>query len=206
MVRSSRKSVVFLFALLAFLFNPLGPEDLQAHPGGVDANGGHYNSKTGEYHQHSRSKSNGQSSTDKHSTSSTWTGMVVGISDGDTIKVMRDGQQVTIRLYGVDTPEKKQAFGQAAKRFTAEVVAGKMVDVKSVDIDRYGRTVGLVTVNGFILNQALVRSGNAWVYDRYCKKAFCADWKGLETQARAARVGLWADPGAQAPWDWRRKN
>lgn len=56
-----------------------------------------------------------------------WTGKVVGISDGDTIKVLQDGKQVKIRLYGVDTPEKKQAFGKAAKKFTGSLVAGKVV-------------------------------------------------------------------------------
>jgi len=35
---------------------------------------------------------------------------VIGISDGDTIKVLHEGTQVRIRLYGIDTPEKRQAF------------------------------------------------------------------------------------------------
>ena len=35
-----------------------------------------------------------------------FTGKVVGVTDGDTIKVIHDGKQVKIRLYGVDTPEK----------------------------------------------------------------------------------------------------
>lgn len=42
-------------------------------------------------------------------TSHAWTGKVDGISDGDTIKVLQDGKQVKIRLYGVDTPETAQA-------------------------------------------------------------------------------------------------
>lgn len=44
-----------------------------------------------------------------------WPGQIVSITDGDTIKVLHDGQQVKVRLYGIDAPEKKQAFGQAAK-------------------------------------------------------------------------------------------
>ena len=39
-------------------------------------------------------------------------GQVVKVSDGDTITVLAPGnQQVKIRLYGIDCPEKKQAFG-----------------------------------------------------------------------------------------------
>jgi len=37
-----------------------------------------------------------------------WTGKVVGVSDGDTITVMHDGKGEKIRLYGVDTPEKSR--------------------------------------------------------------------------------------------------
>jgi endonuclease YncB( thermonuclease family) len=44
---------------------------------------------------------------------------VIGISDGDTIKVLHEGTQVKIRLYGIDTPERRQAFGNKAKQFTA---------------------------------------------------------------------------------------
>ena len=74
----------------------------------------------------------------------------------------------------LDTPEKKQAFGQKAKDFTASMVAGKMVDVEPVDQDRYGRTVGLVTVVGQSLNDELVKNGFAWVYRQYCRRGECS--------------------------------
>ena len=35
-----------------------------------------------------------------------FTGKVVGISDGDTLSVLREGRAVKVRLYGVDAPEK----------------------------------------------------------------------------------------------------
>ena len=43
-------------------------------------------------------------------------GKVVGISDGDTLTVLRDRQQVKVRLHGVDAPESGQPFGAASKR------------------------------------------------------------------------------------------
>jgi len=44
-----------------------------------------------------------------------WSGEVVGITDGDTITVLRDKEQVRIRLYGIDCPEGGQhsAKGQS---------------------------------------------------------------------------------------------
>ena len=77
--------------------------------------------------------------------------------------------------------------------------------MESIDTDRYGRTVGLVAVNGVSLNKELVRGGFAWVDDRYCMKSFCAEWKGLEAKARDNGAGLWADRNAKAPWKWRRE-
>lgn len=135
-----------------------------------------------------------------------WPGQVVSVTDGDTIKVLQDGRETKIRLYGVDTPEKKMAFGQKAKDFTSSMVAGKVVDVEPVDQDRYGRTVGIVTVAGRNLNEELVKFGFAWVYRQYCRRGECSTWLKEEGQARAARIGLWVDPAPVPPWDWRRKN
>lgn len=40
------------------------------------------------------------------------TGKVVSVADGDTITILDSSKkQHKIRLYGIDTPEKKQAFG-----------------------------------------------------------------------------------------------
>lgn len=133
-----------------------------------------------------------------------WPGQVVSVTDGDTIKVLQDGRETKIRLYGVDTPEKKMAFGQKAKDFTASMVAGKVVEVEPVDQDRYGRTVGIVTVAGRNLNEELVKNGFAWVYRQYCRRGECSTWLKEELQARAARIGLWADPAPVPPWDWRK--
>ena len=133
-----------------------------------------------------------------------WTGKVVGVSDGDTVKVLKDGKQVKIRLYGIDTPEKGQPFGNKAKKFTTNFAANKMADVKPVDTDRDGRIVGLVTVYGKSLNKALIRSGYAWVYRDYCKESFCYEWTKLEYIAKKAKAGLWIQPNPIPPWKWRR--
>jgi len=133
-----------------------------------------------------------------------WSGKVVEISDGDTITVLHDGKSERIRLYGIDTPEKRQAFGKKAKQFTSSMVYGKTVEVETKDTDRYGRTVALVYVNGESLNEALVKDGYAWVYRRYCKEFFCKDWLSLESAARDGKVGLWSEPNHVPPWDFRQ--
>jgi len=129
-------------------------------------------------------------------------GRVVGVADGDTITVLHDGRAEKIRLYGIDAPEKGQAFGQRAKEFTAELAFGITVTVRVRDHDRYGRTVAEVVLpDGQSLNQELVRAGYAWWYRRYSKDPILAR---LEADAHDAHRGLWADPHPVPPWDWRR--
>ena len=125
---------------------------------------------------------------------------------GDTIKVLRDREQVKIRLHGIDTPEKAQAFGKKAKKFTARMVAGKTVDVEQTGAVTYGRPVAIITVGGKNLNESLVSAGYAWVYRKYCKQSYCNDWLKLEANARNNQLGLWKDPHAMAPWEWRHKD
>ena len=69
--------------------------------------------------------------------------------------------------------------------------------------DRYGRTVGLVYINGQCLNEELVRAGFAWVYIKYCKKAICTDWRRLEAAAKANKNGLWSHTNPIPPWEYR---
>ena len=64
------------------------------------------------------------------SSAQSWSGECVAVADGDTVKVMRDRERLKIRLYGIDCPEKRQAFGTRAKVFTSDMVFGKTVQVK----------------------------------------------------------------------------
>jgi micrococcal nuclease len=123
----------------------------------------------------------------------------VGISDGDTLSVLRKGKAVKVRLHGVDTPEKAQAFGTRAQQFTGELVFQHEVTVIVRDTDRYGRLVGEVLLpDGRSLNQELVRAGMAWWYLPYAPKD--TTLAQLETEARAAKRGLWAEAHPIPPW------
>ena len=130
-----------------------------------------------------------------------WEGKVVSVTDGDTIKVLQDGKQVKVRLAAIDCPEKGQPYGQAAKKFTIDLVAGRIVKVWPTDTDRYGRTIAFVFVGGIDLNKELLKAGLAWHYKQYSRDPELAK---LEFEARAKKVGLWIEPGAVAPWKWRK--
>jgi micrococcal nuclease len=143
------------------------------------------------------------SSKKTHKDKSIWSGMVVSVADGDTIEVLHEGNGERIDLYGIDAPDIGQAFSKRAKQFTSEMVYGKTVEVKTKDQDQYGRTVGIVTVDGQSLNEALVKNGLAWVYRIHCKEPFCKDWIDLEIAARSGKIGLWSEPNPIPPWEFR---
>ena len=132
-----------------------------------------------------------------------FTGRVVAITDGDTIKVMHDGAPERIRLWGIDCPEPKQALGTRAKQFTGDLAFGRTVTVRARDIDRYKRTVAeIILPDGRNLNQEFVQAGLAWWYQHYARRELIL--RDLEQEARGARRGLWVDPNPVPPWDWRR--
>jgi endonuclease YncB( thermonuclease family) len=131
---------------------------------------------------------------------------VTRVYDGDTITVSGEGREVKVRLYGIDTPESTQWYGQNAKQFTSSQLFGKTVSVDPIDIDRYGRTVAVVSVGDLVINKLLIEYGYAWVYDRYCRKPFCAEWKQLEEEARTAKSGLWKNPDTIPPWKYRQSS
>jgi endonuclease YncB( thermonuclease family) len=130
-------------------------------------------------------------------------GKVVGVTDGDTIKVVTaDKTLYKVRLNAVDCPETGQPFGTTAKQFTSKFAFGKTAQVKVTDTDRYGRTVGVVTVDGKSLNQSLVKYGMAWWYRKYAPTDSAL--KQLEFEARQAKIGIWSDKTAVSPWEWRK--
>lgn len=115
---------------------------------------------------------------------------------------MHDDRAEKIRLYGIDCPESHQDFGTQAKRFTSDMVFGKLVEIEPAANDRYGRTVAWVTVDGKSLNKELVKAGMAWWFQKYAPND--SEIRALEQQARSARAGLWGDPIPVPPWEFRR--
>ena len=129
-------------------------------------------------------------------------GDVVGVTDGDTIKVLQGKKQYKIRLNGIDAPEMSQAYGKKSKEYLASLIFGKKVEVIVRDTDRYGRFVGDVMIAGKSANAELVAAGFAWRYTAYSKDENLAV---LENAARAKRLGLWADSSPVPPWEFRHK-
>jgi len=127
-------------------------------------------------------------------------GKVIGVMDGDTVKVLVKKKQYKIRLYGIDAPEKNQAFGTKTKKALSKKIFGKNVKVKITDIDKYGRSIGTIFYMNRNINLEMVQEGFAWWYQKYSNDVKLAK---AEKQARKNKLGIWSHKTQIPPWEFR---
>ncbi|WP_291952766.1 thermonuclease family protein [Campylobacter sp.] len=125
---------------------------------------------------------------------------VVEVIDGDTIKVIIKQKESKIRLFGIDAPEKNQAYGQISKKFLSAIVLNKEVTLSIKDEDKYGRILAIVYLNDKDINQIMVKNGYAWAYEYYSDL-----YLNVQNIAKSAKKGLWEDKNPIEPYKWRKQ-
>ncbi len=139
----------------------------------------------------------------------TITGKAVKVLAGDLIVFQDETKKnYTVRLEGIDAPEKDQEFGQRASQKLDSLLSLSeyQVEIKYENKDRKGHLIATVypypkeeeTVS---FNKILVEHGYAWAYRKYSMH-----YVNDEEAARKEKKGLWAKSNAIAPWDWRKQN
>lgn len=128
---------------------------------------------------------------------------VVGIADGDSLTCLTDDRkQLKVRLNQIDAPEKKQAFGNAARKALSAYVFGKVVGLKTNGKDKYGRTLAEVFVRDLNVNKAMVADGFAWAYREHLTDS---EYSRMEEAARSKSLGLWSQPNPVYPSEFRHQ-
>ena len=126
----------------------------------------------------------------------------IRVVDGDTIRAEAKGKEIKIRLVEIDAPEMNQPFGTRSKDFLNKLLNEKNVTLISQGEDKYGRILGEIYADGESANTLMIRSGFAWVYDRYVKDSSLYKY---QDQAKAENLGLWQAEDPIAPWVWRKQ-
>lgn len=134
--------------------------------------------------------------------------LVIGISDGDTIKVLCPGQRnITVRLMAVDSPERRQPYGTRARQALSELCHGQHATITQRSTDRYRRIVADVECQGHDAGSWMVRNGWAMVYRKYARAH--GHLYALEQAARHEMLGQWQmlRQGREPvePWQWRQR-
>lgn len=131
----------------------------------------------------------------------TFSGKVIAVLDGDTLLVLRNNRPAKVRLAEIDAPEKMQTFGETSRRSLSDMVLGKQVKVSSQAVDKYGRMVAHLGLNGLDVNAEQIRRGMAWEYSHFHgNKVLVA----LQEEAKQVPRGLWALSNPTSPWEWRK--
>ena len=124
---------------------------------------------------------------------------VVGVQDGDTVTCLDDlNQQRRIGLADIDAPEIAQDYGKNSREALAGLVFGRTVEAVDGPAATGGPTARLF-VDGLDVSRQMVATGNAWQDPSSQDRSLGTD----QSQAKAAKLGLWADPAPTPPWQYR---
>ncbi|MBU4017503.1 thermonuclease family protein [Patescibacteria group bacterium] len=132
---------------------------------------------------------------------------LVKVIDGDTIAVLINGKNETIRVIGIDTPEvvdprkTVECFGKEASETARKYFedSGKKLwleaDATQGDGDKYQRLLRYVFVDGGSVDfgKMMIESGLAFEYTYNTSYKYQQAYKQAEKEAREAKKGLWAD-------------
>lgn len=124
--------------------------------------------------------------------------LVARVIDGDTIE-LEDARK--LRYIGIDTPETKdprkeiECFGEEAYQRNKQLVEGKIVEleVDISNIDKYGRLLRYVYLDGKMVNEILVQEGYAHARSYPPDLKYRELFSKLEKEAREAERGLWGE-------------
>ncbi|EHE1099196.1 thermonuclease family protein [Campylobacter upsaliensis] len=137
------------------------------------------------------------------------TGKVSRVIDGDTIELLAKTSKenpynhiakLKIRLYGIDAPELKQAYGKEAKEFLSALVLKQEVSLIIENKDKYDRFVGTLFLKGQDINKEMVKNGYAHAYESFSKK-----YLAEQADAKMFKLGLWQDERVMSPSEFRKQ-
>lgn len=122
--------------------------------------------------------------------------------DGDTIKVLLDEKEYTIRMLAVDTPESVhpqksvEYYGKEASDYTCNKVKNaKKIQIEydedSDKMDKYDRLLVWVFTDGELLQNDLVANGYAKVAYLYGDYKYTHTLEESQQLASAKNIGIW---------------
>jgi endonuclease YncB( thermonuclease family) len=134
--------------------------------------------------------------------------IVTYVYDGDTVRlhpINAFGQEndIKLRITQIDAPERNQAYGLVARRALIKLCQanGVVATTEILAQDKYQRSLGWLQCNQVDASLYLVKQGLAWHDERYSHDR---EIEQAQEQAKAQKLGLWADIKPMAPWVWRK--
>ena len=133
------------------------------------------------------------------------------VGSGDTLLVDDGVNKVVVRIIGIDAPEEKQPVYEESKKSLSDLVSGKRIVLRySLHNlkDELGYFPARVFVGGKDVGLDLLKNGLAWRNERdkfFIEKKDDKEYAAAETEAQAAKTGIWQSEKPQKPWDFREQ-
>jgi endonuclease YncB( thermonuclease family) len=130
-------------------------------------------------------------------------GTVVSVIDGNTVEVSNgETEKHKLLLFGIDSPELGQEYGDQAKEFLKKLMLNKTVTIQFKGKDRLGNYLAVVMVNGIVDPRVeLLKEGLAWTEEQNP----LLELESYRTVAQEKRLGLWEQKNPTPPWTYRRQ-
>ncbi len=145
---------------------------------------------------------------DESTSSSLSAAYIKRVEDGDSVLAEMGEQVVQVRLIGIDSPEsegvhisKTQPYGLDAKNFLKKLVEKKWVKMEGAELDKHGRLLGTLYLDGEDVNLKMVSVGLAEVYPGFSS----AEYLEAQNNAKTNRLNLWQNRDRVSPQQWRRR-
>ncbi len=132
---------------------------------------------------------------------STAAATVIHVWDGDSLVISSPSGPLQIRLYGIDAPEKEQAYADESRHFLQSLLLNQEVYIEAITHDNYQRIIAKVMLRKQDIAELLLTRGLAWAYRYYSPPQHYLD---AEQNARRQHLGLWQDEAPTPPWQWRQ--
>ena len=123
--------------------------------------------------------------------------------DGDTVKILDNGQEFKLRINDIDAPEKNQSYGKKSRRALMQLCEFGEFQAQITGQDKYGRKLGKLVCHGEDASLYMVQNGYAWFYAHYSNDGNLAF---AQQQARNNGLGLWRSKQQTEPWIWRKNH
>ena len=129
-------------------------------------------------------------------------GKVVTVIDGNTLEIFTNEKETyKILLFGIDSPELGQDYGEEAKRFLEKLTLNKSISVEIQGKDRLGNRLGIVMIDGEDPREKLLEEGLAWTAERNP----IVEFENIKEKSREKGKGLWKEKDPTPPWIFRRQ-
>ncbi len=119
-----------------------------------------------------------------------WSGRVLELENALFMTVDRDGEQQTVRVYGIFVNRPSHPLGKRAEEYSREMLLGREATFREIkSTPKF--LAAVVSQDETVINEELVRMGLAWVDPAIKHTPYGLTLLTIQGNAMKQKVGIW---------------